>query len=418
MRIIYIVCVVLGVVSCNKKTLDLKSFTLHGVTKGFNDSTEVLIYYPTLDNNRWNEVCDTTYIIQGKFHFTGNIKELTSAVLVFDNIDVIVYLEPTDIKFIIDKDKPYIYELSGTTTEKENIALQNKLSTEMKSYYERADSINEIFKYISLYGNNSILLDSLMQKLYQFKETNMINVRQIDSIRLDFAINYNEYQITPHLLYIISKNNSKNDSIMYYYNNLPEYSKTTLLGKLALEQIRQNERSLNRKDLRIGDVAPNFSRESMQGKIIRLADFREENYILLDFWASWCGPCIKGIPELKGIYKNNDKNSLKIIGISLDSDKEEWLNAINKYHINMWPQILSDYDPDNNYFSNENDISEIYNIKSIPLYIIIDRHGKIIAQWEHLEKEQLAELESILSSDRNNEIWDSSNLSEKHEKAY
>jgi thiol-disulfide isomerase/thioredoxin len=117
--------------------------------------------------------------------------------------------------------------------------------------------------------------------------------------------------------------------------------------------------------------------------------------LTLDFWASWCGPCIKGIPDIKNIYNKHNKN-LKIIGISLDQNKEDWQKAVNEHQIEIWPQILSNYVLDNNYFRNEMDLTEIYNVKIIPTYIFIDMQGKVIAVWHSIGKEELSEIDKIL----------------------
>ena len=133
----------------------------------------------------------------------------------------------------------------------------------------------------------------------------------------------------------------------------------------------------------------------MQGDTIRLTDYRGKSCILLDFWASWCGPCIKGIPGIKNIYNEHNKN-LKIIGISLDHNKADWQKAVIEYQIEIWPQISSDYILNNNYFENEMDLSEMYNLEGVPTYIFIDKQGKVIDVWHSIGKEELNKIDKIL----------------------
>lgn len=392
----YITYILISIVLCSCDENKSTSFSIDGLIEDINDSTEVYLSYIILNNGRLEEVSDTAYIENGKFYFKGIINELVAANLVFKDVDVPIYLEPTNIKLVIDKNNPYAYKLLGTSVEKENIELRNILSDYMKTYYQISDSIQEIFKLIDLHNNQPHLVDSLMKKAYDFKENGIINAEKLDSMRLDFVVKHNTYQITPHVLYILSKNNLiSNDTIEAVYTDLPEYSKTALLGKLALEQIKQTKRYLNKKDILVGDIAPDFSKQSIQGQTIKLSDFRNKHYILLDFWANWCGPCVKQIPQINKLQDIYANKGLRIIGVSLDGNEEEWRNAVEEYELGKWIHVLSYNDP-SAYFSNSYDISEIYNISSIPLYILIDKQGKVIARWQHIGDKEIAFMDKLL----------------------
>jgi len=386
----------LGFWSCNHEKSTF--FSIEGQLADVKDSTKISLYYLIQNNDKWEEISNITYLKNNKFYFDGNINELTAAYLFWDdvNLSIPIYIEPTAIKLVIDKNNLYAYELSGTSAEKENIELRNKLSANMKIDDQISRSLIEIYNQINTHNDEPSLVDSLMKKKDQLKAEYLINAKQIVSIQMDFIKEHNTYQIVPNLLYEISMTELiSNDTITAIYNSLPEHSKTTLLGKIVLEQIKQTERALNKKEILVGDTAPDFSRISMQGETIRLTDFRGKSYVLLDFWASWCGPCIKGIPQIKQIYDEYGKKNLKIIGISSDQKEEDWQNAINKHQITVWPQILGNSD---NYFRDESDLSEIYNIQYIPEYILIDKQGKVVAKWQHIGEEQLNEIDKILNN--------------------
>lgn len=112
----------------------------------------------------------------------------------------------------------------------------------------------------------------------------------------------------------------------------------------------------------------------INGKEIAFSDFAGKgNIVLIDFWASWCGPCIAALPELKEFYNKNKDKGLIVIGVSLDDDKEQWLNATKKHNIE-WPQL-------SNLKGWEDPAAILYGVKGIPQTILIDQNGIIISRF-------------------------------------
>lgn len=396
-RLILYLFIGIGLLSCTQKKSNF--FTIEGSIEDANDSIEIYLHYLTENDGKWERVEKKTFLSENRFYFEDSINELVSGTLVFDNIEIPLYLEPSDIKLEIDKNNPHDYQISGLIVEREYIKLRNILSDNMIMYNRIADSIQEIFYKIDFYKNEPDSVDNLMQKAHQLKSAHMVNLKKLDSMRIDFVVRHNKYQITPHLLYIISKNNIiSNDTVEILYNKLPEYSKKTLLGRLALEQINETKLSLNCKEIVIGVTAPDFLRKSIKGETIKLSDFRNENYVLLDFWASWCAPCIKEIPQIKKIYEDYSDIGLKIIGVSSDDNKQDWLHAVEKYSMDKWTHVLRYSDPSDNFFIKADDISEMYGVDYIPLYILIDKKGEVINKWQHIDNEALSFLNKLLSA--------------------
>jgi len=120
----------------------------------------------------------------------------------------------------------------------------------------------------------------------------------------------------------------------------------------------------------IGTVLPDFKQNDVNGKSVSLSSFRGK-YVLVDFWASWCGPCRGENPNVVSAYEKYKSKNFTVLGISLDKDKDSWLAAIQEDKLN-WPHMS-----DLKYW--ESAAVPVYGIKGIPFNVLLDPTGKIIA---------------------------------------
>lgn len=125
--------------------------------------------------------------------------------------------------------------------------------------------------------------------------------------------------------------------------------------------------SQNRGSQLLGQNAPDFHAEDINGKPLHLLDFRGK-YVLLDFWATWCGPCIAEIPNVQRLNEKYSKDKLIVIGISLDRDEQVLLSFLKKNNLSFL-QILD----------KKKTISNKYNVTAIPMNFLIGPDGIIIA---------------------------------------
>ena len=117
---------------------------------------------------------------------------------------------------------------------------------------------------------------------------------------------------------------------------------------------------------KINIASPLFKVNDISGNIIDINQFKGK-YVLLDFWASWCPPCMSSMPLLKEIYKKHPKEKLTIIGINYDRDSTAFTNAVRKEQLN-WSQV----------FDKDNGMMKLFGESALPTWILIDKEGTII----------------------------------------
>lgn len=128
---------------------------------------------------------------------------------------------------------------------------------------------------------------------------------------------------------------------------------------------KENAHAEAKKAVSEGAAAPDFTLKDLQGNALSLSSLRGK-YVVLDFWGSWCGWCIKGIPEMKKYY-DKYKSDMEILGIDCRDTEEQWKEAVKEHDL-PWLHVRNAGDPD---------ISELYAIEGYPTKIVIDPEGKI-----------------------------------------
>ena len=123
----------------------------------------------------------------------------------------------------------------------------------------------------------------------------------------------------------------------------------------------------------VGAMYTDFSMPDPNGKVISISDYVGKNkYTLVDFWASWCGPCRAEMPTVVKAYDLYHAKGFEVVGVSLDNNKPAWVKAIDQLKM-PWPQMS-----DIKGWACEG--AALYNVKAIPANVLIDQQGKIVAK--------------------------------------
>ncbi|HVK46344.1 MAG TPA: TlpA disulfide reductase family protein [Pseudobacter sp.] len=122
--------------------------------------------------------------------------------------------------------------------------------------------------------------------------------------------------------------------------------------------------------LQLGHIAPDFTVNDPEGKSWKLSDYRGQ-YVLLDFWASWCKPCRAAVPELRELYNKYKDKGFMILGVSIDDNANNWVNAI-KTDNSTWKH-------GSDLKGNNGEVARLYKLSFVPQVYLLDPEGKIIA---------------------------------------
>ena len=318
------------------------------------DSGVLLLSYRDGDNRKTDSAKSTT----GVYAFAGKMAEPKRAmlrVLGDEKNDVLAfYLENGTIEIQAVKDSLANALAAGSKTNNDNRELRQQTA----SVKER---LNVFMKaYATADKKNKPLLDSL-EKTYDLIDADQKKVTT-EFIKTHPGSFVSVYEIMD--IYSYNPDVPKFDSAVQVLDSAVRASS---IGKKMEEMLRIA------KMTDINQIAPDFTMADVKGTPVTLSSLRGK-YLLIDFWASWCGPCRRENPNLVKTYNRFSKKGFSVVGVSLDEagDQDKWIAAIKKDKL-TWLQ-LSDLK------GWQCEAAVLYGIQGIPMNFLLDPNGKIIAK--------------------------------------
>ena len=179
-----------------------------------------------------------------------------------------------------------------------------------------------------------------------------------------------------HSFILKNINNSVGEYFFLLYSSILQKDERdnilTNLSESALNRYNEVYQRISMPQISAGQSSISFRGKTTDNRYVTLDDVIKKNkLVLVDFWASWCAPCIREMPVLTQLYNDYHNKGLEIIGVSLDDNELLWQASI-KQHDMSWIQIISKKDE-------SDDISELYGVYAIPHIVLIDENGEIIA---------------------------------------
>lgn len=338
------------------------NYTLTGKVGTLSAPAKAYLMYSTAAGRQ----TDSIVMNAGAFNFKGTVDNPQNAYLIINkkgdglrsqSLNVItLYLEPGAIT-VTSPDSLENAKIKAGQINADN----DKLKTALKPVTEKMNALNKEYSAASEEKRKSKEFSDDIEKRYEVleKEQKQVNMAFIKA--------------NPNSLMSLFALQNSAGSVPDVAEIEPVFNALSLAVKSSKTGVDYTAEITKMKKTALGAIAPDFTQADTAGKAVSLHDFKGK-YVLVDFWASWCGPCRAENPNVVKAFDLYKGKGFTILGVSLDQPgaKDKWLKAIYADHLN-WTQVsdLKGW---------KNDVAQLYAIQSIPQNFLVGPDGKIVAK--------------------------------------
>ena len=307
------------------------SYQITGMVTGYPDGTVVDLL------NGYNGTPEASAVVnKGIFTFSGKADQPDLKVIMFNK-------QPPYLSLFLDNSK---IRIKG---KKDSIEKAQVTGSPANDQYIVFSNLTKPYQY--LFEQNAVI--------------DPVSAKNAAVVIEGFAKKYPNSHVTPLAILRHFQVSADADKMEEMFNSLYPNIKATPIGQYIAQQIAEAKKNP------IGKMLPDFTQTDTAGKELRLSSLQGK-YVLVDFWASWCGPCRQENPNVVNAYQKYKNKNFIVLGVSLDKSKKPWIDAIQMDNL-TWPHV-SDLQ------GWQNAVAQQYQIYSIPQNFLLDPTGKVIGK--------------------------------------